>query len=202
MIKTIIFDIGGVLVGYNWKEYLLKRNNNDEELVERLRANIFKNWSETDRGVLTEEELLASFTKDAPELKDKIYDFWENVNEALWQYDFTKDWLKELKDRGYQLLFLSNWSDHMFKFCSKQLDFLPMMDGGVFSYRVKLIKPDHAIYEEIIRKYNLIPSECVFLDDKLENCTAAKECGLNAVQVINHQVAVEGLEKLLSGSEF
>jgi putative hydrolase of the HAD superfamily len=72
------------------------------------------------------------------------------------------------------------------------------MDGGVFSYKVNLIKPDHAIYKEIIKQYNLIPEECVFLDDRLDNCEAAKECGMNAVQVINHEIAVENLEKLLT----
>lgn len=197
MIKTIIFDIGGVLIGYNWKNYLMNLFNNDEELVDNLRTHIFKNWSETDRGVLSEDELLALFKKDIPEHADKVDIFWDHIGEALWQYDFTKDWLKELKDRGYQILFLSNWSEHLREKAAKQLDFLPMMDGGVFSYKVKLIKPDHAIYETIINKYNLNPAECVFLDDKLENCQAATECGLNAVQVINHEIAVEGLEKLL-----
>ena len=116
------------------------------------------------------------------------------------QFDFTKDWLRELKSRGYQLLFLSNWSNHLRECAEKQLDFLPLLDGGVFSCDVKLIKPDHEIYKTIIEKYNLTPSECVFLDDKLANCEAARECGLHAVQVVdhNHDIAVAGLEELLS----
>ena len=199
MIKTIIFDIGGVLIGYNWMDFLMQLFN-DEEKAKRLRENIFKHWNEVDRGVISDEELLELFASDAPDLKDDIKYFWDHIGEALWQFDFTKDWLKELKDRGYQLLYLSNWSNHVRECALKQLDFIPLMDGGIFSYEVKLIKPDHAIYEEIIRKYELNPEECVFLDDKLANCEAARECGLHAVQVVdhNHDIALEGLEKLLA----
>ena len=41
MIKTIIFDIGGVLIGYDWTAYMMKEFNNDAELVERIKANVF-----------------------------------------------------------------------------------------------------------------------------------------------------------------
>lgn len=198
MIKTIIFDIGGVLIGYDWTKYMMKLFNNDEALVNKLKEDIFKHWDEVDRGVISEAELLELFSKDVPELKNEIKLFWDNLGDALWQYDFTKDWLNDLKNRGYQLLFLSNWSHHVKVCAPKQLDFLPLLDGGVFSYKVNLIKPDHAIYKEILKQYNLIPEECVFLDDRLDNCEAARECGMNAVQVVNHEIAVENLEKLLS----
>lgn len=200
MIKTIIFDIGGVLIGYDWRAYMMKLFNGDEKLVDALITNIFKNqrWDEVDRGVLTEEELIASFSQDAPELRDQIQLFWDNCGDALWQYDFTHEWLDELKARGYQLLYLSNWSDNLYHLASKQLDFLPKLDGGVFSYKVKLIKPDHAIYNTIIERYDLNPSECVFLDDKIENIEGARECGLNAIQVTTHEEAVSQLEKILN----
>ena len=99
MIKTIIFDIGGVLIGYDWTAYMMKEFNGDEELVERIKENVFGNhkWDEVDRGVLTNDELLASFTKDAPDIAAEITHFWETCGNALWQFDFTKDWIKELK---------------------------------------------------------------------------------------------------------
>ena len=199
MIKTVIFDIGGVLIGYNWQEHLLREFNNDNALVDRIKENVFGhgNWDEVDRGVLSEAELFERFEKHAPDLKKEIHQFWETLGGALWQYDFTKDWIKDLKNRGYRVLYLSNWSEHVRKCCEEQMDFLPMMDGGVFSYEAHLIKPDHAIYKAIIDKYELDPAECVFLDDRLDNCEAARECGMNAVQVTDHETAVEGLEKLL-----
>ena len=201
MIKTIIFDIGGVLVGYDWTAYMMKLFNNDSSLVEKVKENVFGNhkWNEVDRGVLTNDELIALFTKDAPEIKNEIVQFWDTCGDALWQYDFAKDWIKDLKNRGYQVLYLSNWSSHLRELAAKQLDFLPLLNGGVFSYEEKLIKPDHAIYNRIIEKYNLIPNECVFIDDTLRNIISARECGLHAVHAKdkNHDIALEGLEALL-----
>ena len=201
MIKTIIFDIGGVLVGYDWTAYMMKLFNNDSSLVEKVKENVFGNhkWNEVDRGVLTNDELIALFTKDAPEIKNEIVQFWDTCGDALWQYDFAKDWINDLKNRGYQVLYLSNWSSHLRELAAKQLDFLPLLNGGVFSYEEKLIKPDHAIYNRIIEKYNLIPNECVFIDDTLRNIIGARECGLHAVHAKdkNHDIALEGLEALL-----
>ena len=201
MIKTIIFDIGGVLIGYDWTAYLMKEFNGDEELVERIKENVFgeHKWDEVDRGVLSDEELLASFTKNAPDIAKEITHFWETCGDALWQYDFAKDWIKELKSRGYQVLYLSNWSYHLRKLAAKQMDFLPLLNGGVFSCEEKLIKPDHAIYERIIEKYNLKPEECVFIDDSERNVIGARECGLYAVHAKdkNHDIAVRDLEVLL-----
>ena len=201
MIKTIIFDIGGVLVGYDWTAYMMKLFNNDSSLVEKVKENVFGNhkWNEVDRGVLTNDELIALFTKDAPEIKNEIVQFWDTCGDALWQYDFAKDWINNLKSRGYQVLYLSNWSSHLRELAAKQLDFLPLLNGGVFSYEEKLIKPDHAIYNRIIEKYNLIPNECVFIDDTLRNIIGARECGLHAVHAKdkNHDIALEGLEALL-----
>ena len=203
MIKTIIFDIGGVLVGYDWDAYLMKTNDNDRVKVDLLKDALFKRglWAETDRGVWSEEKLLSEFVKVHPDVEKEIHAFWNTAGGALWQYEWTKDWLTDLKTRGYRLLFLSNWSAHMYEQAGDKLDFLSMMDGGIFSYRVNLIKPDAAIYEAIIEKYELNPSECIFLDDREENCKAAIECGLKAQQVIKNESAVKLLEERLAELE-
>lgn len=200
MIKTIIFDIGRVLIGYDWDAYILKLFNQDKEKLKRIRHALFERgyWNEVDRGVWSKSELMDAFSSEDPGLRPDIEFFWDNVGGALWQYDFTKDWIKELHEKGYQLLYLSNWSENMRLQCQEQLDFLPLLDGGVFSYEEKLIKPDHAIYECIIKRYNLIPEECVFLDDKIENVNAAIECGMHGIQVTSHDFAVEELNKLLN----
>ena len=79
----------------------------------------------------------------------------------------------------------------------KQLDFLPMMDGGVFSYEEKLIKPDHKIYQRIVEKYSLNAEECVFLDDTKANVEAAIACGFNGIHVSDHDKAHEELYRMI-----
>ena len=68
------------------------------------------------------------------------------------------------------------------------LDFLPYMDGGLFSCHAKLIKPDPAIYQRLCEKCDLIPEEALFIDDNAANIEAAKRFGLHAIRF-------EGYEK-------
>lgn len=198
-VKTIIFDIGGVLVGSDWDEYMMQLFKEDRELVDKIKCAVFNQgvWSELDRGVWSKEKLLEAFCSFAPEISDEIIFFFEHAGGAIEMYPFTIKWLEELKGRGYQLLFLSNWSSHIREQNPECLRFIPLMDGGVFSYEAKLIKPDHAIYQRIINQYELNPSEAVFLDDNAENIVAARECGLYGVQVKNHDQAVAELEEIL-----
>ena len=78
------------------------------------------------------------------------------------------------------------------------LDFLPLLEGGVFSCDVKLIKPQREIYECLAKKFHLNSSECVFLDDIERNIQAARDFGFNAIQFVTFQQAKNDLDKFLS----
>ena len=51
-------------------------------------------------------------------------------------------------------------------------------DGVVVSSDVKMIKPNSAIYEYILKTYDLNPCECLFIDDVKANIEAAEEAGI------------------------
>ncbi|MBQ4401784.1 MAG: HAD-IA family hydrolase, partial [Synergistaceae bacterium] len=106
-------------------------------------------------------------------------------------------WLKSLKSRGYRLLYLSNYSRYVMNCNPDVLDFLPLMDGGIFSCDVKLIKPDRRIYEALAEKYSLKPSECVFIDDLERNVKAGRDFGFQAIQFGTLSQTQRDLEKLL-----
>ena len=77
------------------------------------------------------------------------------------------------------------------------LDFLPLLDGGIFSCDIRAIKPERKIYAALAEKYNLNPSECVFIDDVARNVEGAKNFGYHAIQFVTLQQAQEDLNKLL-----
>ena len=95
------------------------------------------------------------------------------------------------------MLYLSNYSRYVMNLNPDVLDFLPLMDGGVFSCDVHLIKPDRRIYECIKEKYDLTPNECVFIDDIERNIDAAREFGFRAIQFITFEQAQKDLNDLL-----
>ena len=51
-------------------------------------------------------------------------------------------------------------------------------EGVVVSSDVKMIKPNPAIYEYILKTYNLNPVECLFIDDVKANVEAAEAAGI------------------------
>lgn len=48
----------------------------------------------------------------------------------------------------------------------------------VTSYEVKVLKPDPAIYKNLLQKHKLIANECLFIDDALKNVEGAIKVGM------------------------
>lgn len=188
MIKTIIFDIGNVLMKFAWWPYVTSIF--DEETAKIVSEAIWRDgyWNEFDRGVMTEEEIHEKMVACAPEYEKEIHIALDNVARCMHKFDYSISWIQDLKEKGYQVLYLSNYSNYLMRMKPEVLDFLPYMDGGVFSCDVKVIKPDKVIYSKICEKYDLNPSECVFIDDNQVNIEAANDFGI-------HGIWFEGYEK-------
>ena len=197
MIKTIIFDIGNVLADFTWKEHYMRFGYTGEMLERLANATVrSEQWNEIDRGVLSEEEVLQCLINNDPEIEADIRKCLANAKGMVIRNDYAIPWIKELRQKGYQVLYLSNFGAKPERDCAEALDFLPYMDGGILSHREKVIKPMPEIYEILINRYHLIPEECVFLDDTERNLTAAAAFGIHTIHFENQKQAIEELKKL------
>lgn len=197
MITTIIFDIGNVLADFVWEEHY-RSFGYDEETLTRIAKATVKNpaWNEYDRGVLTEEEVMQEFIKSDPGLEDIIRKVLKNKKTMVVRNDYAIPWIKELQGKGYRCLYLSNFSKSAETDCAEALDFIPYMDGGILSYREKVIKPMPEIYQLLIDRYELVPEECVFLDDTVCNLEAAEKFGIHTIHFVNKEQASRELREL------
>ena len=125
MITTIIFDIGNVLADFTWREHFASFGY-DEKMVDRIaRATVQSpEWNEYDRGVLTDEEILAGFIENDPEIADDIYKVLKNVKTIVKRNEYAIPWIQELKEKGYRCLYLSNFSHKAETECAYALDFI------------------------------------------------------------------------------
>ncbi len=182
MIKNVVFDIGNVLVAFDWKNHY-KNLGYDDEMVERLaRATVYSDdWGEYDRGVLTQEEIVNRFIKNDPEIEADIRRVNEDFADLLPVYEYSKGMLLDLKKQGFCVYALSNMSHKAVNEAGGFMDLLLLMDGYILSCDVKLIKPDHEIYKALYEKYKLNPQETVFFDDTEKNIVAAKETGMHGI---------------------
>lgn len=198
MIKNIILDVGKVLVAWEPKQ-LMRKIGFSEDAVCGVSKVLFDSgiWNETDRGVLSNEEFLAVAIGQALEYKKEILLFWEHVGEAIWQLPYAKEWIRAMKKAGYQVYILSNYGSWTYeKTRDTALDFLEEVDGAVFSYQVKQIKPDLEIFHSLFEKFALRPEECVFLDDLPANIEGAKAAGMYGIVFTELNEALVELKNL------
>ena len=199
MMKSVVFDIGNVLVHFRWRELFAELGFEGEKFEIIANATVLNPWwNEFDRGLMTLEEIINKFAEKAPEYKADIAKIYEHSGEIVKLYDYTIPWIRELKAKGYKVYVLSNWPKPIYETNKDtNLCFLSETDGGVLSYREGLIKPDREIYQLLCDRYSIDPQEAVFLDDNAANVQAARDFGLHAIHFQSYEQAKEELSKYL-----
>lgn len=191
MIKNFIFDIGGVLLDFNPKKIISAYIPNTEDIDDIIHI-VFQSdiWAEFDRGVVSEEDII-SFAKDRmkPRLHTALEKLFRNWYKYFVEIVGAYDFVKKIKEKGYNIFILSNINDK-FYVIKKEFPVLGLFENYVLSCEVHINKPDKRIYQALLQKYELIPEECLFIDDKESNVLAAKELGIEALVFRSYEDAV------------
>ena len=201
MINTVVFDIGMVLVYFRWRELFADLGFEGDKFEKIAEATVHNPWWNIfDKGGMSVEEIVDKYTENAPEYKEDIARIYDYKEEFVTLYDYAIPWIQELKERGYKIYILSNWSEPVYE-ANKDthLRFLKYVDGEIMSFREGMIKPDREIYQLLCDRFDINPKEAVFLDDNTANIKAANEFGLNAIHFVNYEQAKVELEKYLRG---
>lgn len=184
MIKTIVFDLGGVLIRLN-REEALKRfealgvPNVEEMLDPYLQSGYFL---EVEDGRMTEQEFRSALSKLSGRTLsyDDIMNAYLGFLEEIPQYKF--DFIDELR-KEYTVHILSNTNPYVMDFAESP-DFLPnhrplssYCDHKFASCEMGVVKPHRAIFEQMIEEAQLTPSETLFIDDGPANIKTANELG-------------------------
>ena len=198
MIKNIVFDIGKVLV-YFEPEKVMDELGFSAEAKETIIKELFEKplWEEGDRGALSIAETLQMYIEGAPQYEAEIRSLYENVDRTITMMPHTIPWMKELKERGYKLYIISNYAENTFYKTEEKLEFLQYVDGDIFSYRYKLLKPEPAIYNLLLDTYGLKAQESVFIDDRDSNVEGAIAVGFKGIQFHTYEQAKKELEDML-----
>jgi putative hydrolase of the HAD superfamily len=198
MIKNIVFDIGDVLCAFTWREYFASFGFT-AEVEERMAACTVKGplWQELDHGVMSEQEILAAFKQLDPGIADELERVYQNIDGILTCFDYTEPWIHELKAQGYRIYVISNISSKVLRECANDLGFLKLVDGAVFSFQEKVIKPDSTIFRIFLERYNLVAGECVFIDDLEKNVAVARNLGIPGIVFTSYRQAYNDLKRIL-----
>ncbi len=181
---VIIFDFGGVLM--DWNPYYLYRKllNGDDQAVEQFLGEIgFTEWNlEQDRGRSFREGVIglcAQFPEHQALIRASDERWEESIAGAI---QGTVDLLQALKQAGYRLYGLSNFSVEKFEIARRKYPFFDWFDDIIISAAVGMVKPDPRIYALLLERLGRPARECIFIDDSPTNLVAAREMGFTTIQ--------------------
>ena len=201
-VTNVIFDLGSVLVDYDYEASLRMNPDIPNEFVSDIKDAIYTYLffpidpdDEKHIQILGVDQAIERFERLAPEhikpyAKEAIESFRFNT---VFNYDYTDQLIEKCKQQGYNIYYLSNWAKYTYILQKSYFDILlSKFNGGIMSYEVDMLKPDPEIYISLCDKYNLDPTSCMFFDDKAANVEGAKRIGMQAY-VFDHKTTPQKL---------
>lgn len=189
--KTVVFDFGAVL--FRWQPALLLQEvlpdlASDAAAARALAARIFNvlepgsEWAQFDLGQVEAEDLAPRLARRLGVEVQAMRRLIAAIPPHMEPLADSVVLMHQLKAQGHRLFFLSNmpgsYADHL----TRQHDVVPHFIDGIFSARVGLAKPDIEIFRLARERFDLVPSQTVFIDDHPANIEAARGEGWLAVQ--------------------
>jgi putative hydrolase of the HAD superfamily len=192
-VKRIVFDLGAVVLQWRPAEVVaraLPGRVHDAASAAHWQAQVFQgyggDWGDYDRGTVSVPALVARIAARTGLAAAEVQAVVDAVPQELRPLPETVALIERLRAAGHRLHYLSNMPAP----CADVLEpreaaLFAHFDSGVFSGRVRHIKPEPAIYALAVERFGVPPSELVFLDDHAPNVEAARAAGWHALQFRN-----------------
>lgn len=183
MQPAIIFDIGNVLIDFDFPRLLWMISENSRVPLEDL------------GGTWTHEDTVAVETGKI-DSQDHYRQYADSIG-LKWSYDVWKSvWmdiysineagmaiLNEYRAKGFPLYVLSNLAEYNKEAIEMKFDyFFTLFNRLFFSYELGLLKPAPEIYSSVCAIIETPPEKCIFIDDLPENVDGARSIGMKALQ--------------------
>jgi glucose-1-phosphatase len=191
MIKTVIFDLGGVIVPLDFPRGYQAMSERcglaPGDIPERIRTTGLVPRYEC--GEVSDEEFVSGLTGALG------FEATREEFRALWSSIFPshtlipESLLLEIK-KNHRLVLLSNTNGLHFEMILENYPLVRHFDDYVLSYKVGAMKPSPSIYAEAIAKAGCAPGECFYTDDIAAYVEGARQAGIDAVQFLSHEQVV------------
>jgi glucose-1-phosphatase len=179
-IEAVIFDIGNVLVRFDWqlaeRQFRSRIGNDTKEAREELL--VLKERLELGR--ISQE----AFVREAIRIigfrgsPDEFTTIWNCI---FWPNEAMEKFVVRLR-KSLPLYLLSNTSELHLAYLRKSFEILRHFADGVYSCRVECAKPDRKIFEIAAKRFGVMPSRTVYVDDLAANIESAADFGFHAIQ--------------------
>lgn len=185
---NIVFDFGNVLLDWTPTQLIAEHFPSiaplpctPEEFADRL-AN-HQDWRDYDQGLIDTATVVGRRAPVVGVAETHLRTFVDRLPQVLKPLQPTIDLMHELADGRHgehRVLYLSNMPTMFSDVLERRFDWLARFEGGIFSGRAQLSKPDDAIYAALEQQYGLDPAQTLFLDDVQRNVDAGRARGWRA----------------------
>jgi 2-haloacid dehalogenase len=197
MIDAAIFDLGNVLIRWDPRNHYKDRFATAGEMEGFLAEITPGAWNhEMDLGkpfaqAITERTALH------PEYAELLAEWksqWERMLGGA--IDESVALLGELRDAGYRIAALTNWSAETFPIARERFPFLGWFEDIVISGVEGIAKPDPAMFALALARTGFVADRTVFIDDNLPNIVGARAAGLQTIHFTSAGQCREALRAL------
>jgi glucose-1-phosphatase len=183
LIHTLVFDLGQVLIPFDWKRGYAALAGFSPYPPEEIRRRIKETglFGIFERGQIEPAGLAQRFSAlldiDVP--FDKFRELYSSI---FFLETIVPDEMLAGLHSNYRLLLLSNTDAIHYGWVKEKYPIMRHFDHCVLSFELGLRKPEPGIYQEAIRQAGWAPAEIFFTDDIVENVDSARLAGIDAVQ--------------------
>ena len=182
--RAVVFDLGGVLLDWNPRYLYRQLFDGDEAAMERFLAEVCTmEWHHAhDLGVPPERNF-AVLAEAHPDQAELIWAWSQRSEEMIGgPIDGAVKLLAELKAAGVPCYALTNMERETYPQRLARFPFLSWFDGTVVSAFEGVAKPDVAIFELLLDRFDLDPARTILIDDSRANVEAARSVGMQAIE--------------------
>lgn len=200
MIKNLIFDFGKVLVEYDYHQLIDSFFDGDVKTASEFISIILSDdfGKKVDRELVPVGQLFEELALEYPRFAKEIHLFDVRYQELmLGEMPGMYEILSEMKQRGYHLYGLTNWSSKVYE-TMRRYGIFRLLDGQIISSEEHLLKPEPEIYQCLFDRFHLVPEECLFTDDRAENVEGGRRMGMPGIVFTDAQQYRKELERYLA----
>jgi 2-haloacid dehalogenase len=142
-------------------------------------------------------EGVALLSQQFPQYSNLIQAYHDNWKDSIGDYfEGTVAIMERLKDAGYRLYGLSNWSAETFPYAREKYHFFDLLDDILISGEVGMIKPEPEIFQLLLSRIGRPANECLFIDDSQANVEQAQKMGFSTIRFESPEQLEAELQKL------
>ena len=176
-IEAVIFDIGNVLVKWHPEAFYDRVIGAPRRQAFFEAVDMHRHHHGIDEGAPFRDTVYA-LADDYPEWRAEILMWHDNWAElAAPDIPHSARLLKALGRNGVPVFTLTNFGAENYPLTQEAFPFLKGFDREYVSGRLKLVKPDPAIYAHVEQDCGIAPEALLFADDRADNIAAATARG-------------------------